>query len=711
MKQLILDLLNDSRAYTVKEITDALDIPNENETRQILSEMCDSLDLFKTKKNKYILFSNCPLKKGTISIAKAGYGFVNFGESKDAFIPARNLNGAMDGDTVAIEIVNRVKDKVEAKVVKVVAHDLMPLVGEIVIKRKKTYILLDNNKNNLKVVLDGQINGMVDGTKVVVSLKDKIDKDTYTAEVVEVLGHKDDPGVDLKSIVRQYNIPDVFPAEVEETLKNIPDEVTEDVVKEMLAKGAKDLRNENIFTIDGDDTKDIDDAASIKILPNGNYELSIHIANVSHYVPIGSPIWENAMSRGTSVYIPGASIPMLPRKLSNGICSLNPEVDRLALTFQMEIDHKGHVVNFDTFESIINSRKQMTYKNVNKILEQDIVPEGYEPFVEDLKMMQGLAHILRVKKVKRGFIDFEIDENKIEVDKSGKPVNVTLRPRGEAEKLIEDFMVQTGESASCYLDIKDEQKEEPTSHVYRVHGDPKEEKIINLKAFLSALNYKTKHLDELSPLHMQMLLEEMKDKKEYLIIARELLRCMQKAIYSTKNIGHFALASLSDCQVTSPIRRAGDLVNHVLIKENIYEKKSNINWKKQMPLLAANASATERNADSCEKAADKMKMAEYMQDHIGEEFEGMITSLTKFGFFVELPNLIDGFVNIQTLTDDKYIYDQDKFCFVGRDNHKKYRLGDRVTVRVIDANKAASTIDFEIKSKEDIKVKKLTNFK
>jgi len=707
MKQQILDLLKDSRAYTVKEITDALGIPNENETRQILNGMCDSLDLFQTKKNKYILFEKSLLKKGKISIAKAGYGFVNFGEAKDAFIHLKNLNGAMSGDTVAIEIVSRVKDKVEAKVVKVAAHNLMPLVGEIVIKRNKTYILLDNNKSNLTVVLDGQINGMVDGTKVVVKLKDKIDKDTYTAEVVEVLGHKDDPGIDLKSIVRQYNIPDVFPPEVEEALKNIPDEVTEDVVKEMLAKGAHDLRNENIFTIDGDDTKDIDDAASIKILPNGNYELSIHIANVSHYVPVGSPIWVNAMSRGTSVYIPGASIPMLPRKLSNGVCSLNPEVDRLALTFQMEIDQQGHIVNFDTFESIINSRKQMTYKNVNKILEEDIIPEGYEPFTDDLKIMQGLAHRLRAKKVDRGFIDFEIDENKIEVDKNGKPVDVTLRPRGEAEKLIEDFMVQTGESASNYLDNKDKEN----SHVYRVHGEPKEEKIINLKAFLRALNYQTKNLEDLSPKHMQMLLDEMKDKKEYLIIARELLRCMQKAIYSTKNIGHFALASLSDCQVTSPIRRAGDLVNHVLIKENIYEKKSNINWNKQMPLLAANASATERNADSCEKAADKMKMAEYMQEHIGEEFEGMITSLMKFGFFVELPNLIDGFVNVQTLTDDKYVYDGDKFCFTGRDTHKKYRLGDKVTVRVIDANKAASTIDFEIKSEEDIKVKKMRNFK
>ncbi len=706
MKQQILDLLNSPKAFTVKEITDALDITNENDTRQILSEMCDSLDIFQTKKNKYILFEKCPLKKGTISIAKGGYGFVNFGESKDAFIHSSNLNSAMDGDTVAIEIVNRVKDKVDAKVVKVVAHNLMPLVGEIVIKRKKTYILLDNNKNNLTVVLDGQINGMVDGTKVVINLKDKIDKDTYTAEVVEVLGHKDDPGVDLKSIVRAFNIPDVFPKEVEEALKNIPDEVTEDVIKQMLAKGAHDLRNESIFTIDGDDTKDIDDAASIKILANGNYELSIHIANVSHYVPVGSPIWKDAMSRGTSVYIPGASIPMLPRKLSNGICSLNPEVDRLALTFKMEIDHKGHIVNFDTFESIINSRKQMTYKNVNKILEEDVIPEGYEPFVDDLKTMQKLAHLLRSKKVSRGFIDFEIDENKISVDKNGKPISVTLRPRGEAEKLIEDFMVQTGESASNYLDVKDKDN----SHVYRVHGEPKEEKIINLKAFLGALHYKTKNLDDLSPKNMQLLLEEMKDKKEYLIIARELLRCMQKAIYSTKNIGHFALASLSDCQVTSPIRRAGDLVNHVLIKENIYEKKSNINWKTQMPLLAFAASATERNADSCEKAADKMKMAEYMQEHIGEEFEGIITSLTKFGFFVELPNLIDGFVNTKTLTDDNYVYDKEKFCLIGRTTNKKYRLGDKVNVRVIDANKAASTIDFEIKPKEDIKVKKLRNF-
>lgn len=701
MKEQILDLLNSSKAYTVKEIADALEIENENEVRKILSEMCDNLDLFQTKKNKYILFEKSFLEKGPISIAKAGYGFVDFGGIKDAFIHISNLNGAMSGDIVSIEILKKVGENIDAKVVKVIPQKLKPLVGEIVNKKKKTYILLDDARNSLTLVLDGKNNGLVDGTKVVVNLKEKLSNDSYSVDVVEVLGHKDDPGVDLKSIIRAHNIPDKFSDEVEKSLENIPDEVTEDVINEMLAKGVKDLRDIDIITIDGEDTKDIDDAVSIKKLSNGNFELMVHIANVSHYVPVGSPIWNDAMARGTSVYMPGVSVPMLPRKLSNGICSLNPEVDRLALTFKMEIQPNGRTVGFETFESIINSRKQMTYTNVNKILEEGIIPEGYEKYADNLKIMQQLAHILRVKKEKRGFIDFGIEENKIKVDKNGKPVSIELRPRGEAEKLIEDFMIETGESASRFLDENDKEN----SHVFRVHGAPKEEKIINLKAFLNALNYKTKFLDSLSPTNMQLLLEEMKDKKEYLIIARELLRCMQKAIYSINNIGHFALGSESDCQVTSPIRRAGDLVNHVLIKENIYKTKTAINWKKQMPLLASNASATERNADTCEKEADKKKMAEYMEEHIGEEFQGFITGMNKFGFYIELPNLIEGFVNSQSLKDDNYVYDKDKFAFIGKKTKGKYRLGDTVDVKVISASKANSTIDFEIKEKEKIKVK------
>lgn len=705
MREKILDLLSSAKSYSAKDIMDALGIESEEETRKLLSEMCNELVLIKTKKKNYSLFENSLLKKGKISIAKGGYGFVSYGGERDAFIHIRDLNGAINGDTVAIEIVKKDNTKVEAKVVKIASRESMPFIGEVVIKKNKTYILLDDARIEFTVVLDDEKSSIVDGTKVVVNLKNKIQKDTYAAEVIEVLGHKNDPGIDLKSITRSYNIPDKFPAEVEAALKNVPSEVTNDVIEEKINLGAVDLRNENIFTIDGDDTKDIDDAISIKILENGNYELSVHIANVSHYVNVGSPIWKDAMNRGTSVYIPGASIPMLPRELSNGICSLNPEVDRLALTFKMEIDHNGNVVNFDTFESIINSKRQMTYKNVNKILEDGIVPEGYESFESDLKIMRQLAHKIRANRERRGSINFDINENKIEVDSMGKPVNVTLRPRGEAENLIEDFMVLTGESASKYLDENGYEDD----HIYRIHGEPLEEKISRYKAFLSSLNCDSRRLDYLNGRNLQLFLDDMKDKKEYLIIAKELLKCMPKAIYSKSNMGHFALGSKSDCQVTSPIRRAGDLINHVLIKENIYKKKEDTSLRKQLTYLAARASTTERNAAECESAANKMKMAEYMQDHIGEEFEGIIIGIGDSGFSVELPNLIQGFVPAISLVDDNYNYHEEKLSFIGKTSNHRYSLGDRVTIKVKNASKEARTIDFQIASsldKKNIKVKK-----
>ncbi len=705
MREKILDLLSSSKSYSVKDIMVALGIEREEETRELLSEMCNELVLIKTKKKKYSLFENSLLQKGKISIAKGGYGFVSYGGERDAFIHVHNLNGAINGDTVAIEIVKKDNTRVEAKVVKIASRKSMPFIGEVVIRKNKTYILLDDIKIDVAVVLEEQKCSIVEGTKVVVNLKNEIQKGVYAGEIIEVLGHKNDPGVDLKSITKSYNIPDKFPDEVVAALRNIPSVVTDDVIDEKINQGAVDLRSENIFTIDGNDTKDIDDAVSIKILENGNYELSVHIANVSHYVNVGSPIWTDAMNRGTSVYIPGASIPMLPRELSNGICSLNPEVDRLALTFKMEIDHNGNVVNFDAFESIINSRKQMTYKNVNKILEEGIVPEGYESFESDLKVMQKLAHKIRANRERRGSIDFNISENKIEVDSMGKPVSITLRPRGEAENLIEDFMVLTGESASEYLDENGYEDD----HIYRIHGQPLEEKISRYKAFLSSLNYDSRRLDYLNGRNLQLFLDDMKDKKEYLIIAKELLKCMPKAVYSKSNMGHFALGSKSDCQVTSPIRRAGDLVNHVLIKDNIYKKKQDTNLRKQLTYLASRASITERNAAECESAANKMKMAEYMQDYIGEEFEGIIIGIGDPGFAVELPNLIQGFVPSISLVDDDYNYHEEKLSFIGRTSNHRYSLGDRVTIKVKKASKEARTIDFEIASsldKKNIKVKK-----
>lgn len=704
MEQLILDLLNSPKAYTVKEIANELGIKNENDVRMVLTTLCDEFKVHQTKKNKYVLFENSIYKKGLISVAKGGYGFVDFGGKRDAFIHIKDLNGAKDGDLVAIEVTLQNKDKCEGKVVKVGPRKEKALVGEVVTKKKRTYIVLDDKKEDMTVILDAKKHNLIDGMKVIVTLKDEVSKNTFTADVKEVLGHKDDPGVDLLSIIKQYGIVTEFPEEVVKEAEALPKEVTEEEIKDILSKGGKDLRNEMIFTIDGDDTKDIDDALSLTILPNGHYNLKVHIANVSHYVPPTSATFKFAtLVKGTSTYVPSSSSPMLHRLLSNGICSLNPEVDRLAVTFDMELDEDGNLIKFTPYESIIRSRKQMTYKNVNKILEDGVIPEGYEEFASNLKTMHKLALKIRKNKVLRGFIDFDLPEQKIKLDEKGKPIDISLYPRGEAERLIEDFMVLTGEGASNFLDnlgYKDK-------HVYRVHGEPKDTKIFELKAFLTALGYrdKTKYLKEMSPKNLQTLLKELSNKKEYLVIARELLKCMQKASYSTRNIGHFALASGSTCQVTSPIRRAGDLENHVLIKDAIYQRKPSINTDTELMRMCQVASQTERNSEECERACNKMKAAEYMKKHIGEEFEGTITGLVRAGFFVELPNLVEGFVNVINIPNDNYVWDKEKYAFIGRSTKQRYRLGDRVTIRVVGASKEAGTIDFEVLQKENIKVK------
>ena len=460
-----------------------------------------------------------------------------------------------------------------------------------------------------------------------------------------------------------------------------------------------------IFTIDGDDTKDIDDALSIKVLNNGNYEVGVHIANVSHYVKPNTKLFANATERGTSVYIPGASIPMLPRELSNGICSLNPNVERLALSFIMELDKSGKVVNFKTHESIIKSNIQMTYKKVNQILENKEIPEGYEDYVTTLKLLNRVALKIRSNRIKKGAIDFDMNENKIILDENGKAVDVVLRTRGAGEKLIEDYMVLTGEQCSIYLD----KQNEPT-HVYRNHETPNFTKIGKFISYLNQLGYKklTACVKELKPIEIQTLLDNLKDAPEYEILKRELLKCMTKAIYEANNKGHFALGLDTYCQTTSPIRRAGDLVNHVLIKENIYGNQK-VTMEKSVSELATTASSKERAAAECEKACVKLKTAEYMMDHIGEEFEGTITSMARWGMYVELPNLIEGLINIKSMKDDNYTLDVEKQMMVGRTTKRAYKLGDKVTIRVAAASKELSTVVLEIVNELE-KSKKIGKF-
>lgn len=701
MKEVVLALLKEGHALTLNEISAKCGINDIRKAQNILNSLVDELEIYVTRKNKYNIFSSSKMLKGKLLILDNECTVV-LDDYEQVYIDKRNILGGKNGDTVAIEITGRHDQNRCGKVVKVKTRDKEKIVGELVIKNNRAYIKPDKDIG-VRINYTGSCLNLVDGMKVIVELSNRLDQYTYDCEITEVIGHKDDPNVDMISILKSYNIELDFPQEVEQDIENIPDVVTEQDIIDCLNHGGEDLRDEKTVTIDGDDTKDYDDAITIKKIDQ-YYDLKVSIANVSQYVKVDSNLFNDAVKRGTSIYIPGANVPMLPRKLSNGVCSLNPGVDRLALTFELLIDETGKMVNFSIYDSIINSKKRMTYREVNQILEDNIMIDGYEDYLEELNIMKELHLLLRKNKIDRGFIDFDISENKIKLDEDGKPIHVDLVVRGVAEKIIEDFMVITGEKASEFLDSL-----EKDGHIYRVHGEPKMDKIDKLRQYLTLLKCDTTKLKDLTPKNMQELLESVKDRKEYLIIARELLKCMQKAIYSTKNIGHFALCSESTCQVTSPIRRAGDLLNHILIRENIYKiNKGSLNTKK-LSFLANIASTTERNAASCEIETKKMKMAEYMLDHIDDTYDGIITYINRWGFAVELPNLIEGFVELNSLKDKGYTYDESKFALINVHNHKKYALGDKVSIIVKGANKQEKTIVFEVNDDLHQKVKKLNN--
>ena len=657
-----------------------------------LNKLEQELKIYKTKKDNYMLFTNSNLKLGKMLMTTKGYGFVDIGTNEDIFIPADSVNKAIHNDTVIVEITSKGTEKPEGRIVKIVDRNLNNMIGEVYYKQGKPYIDLDDKKMKIQVAIDPKkTKGAMPGHKVIVKITNKLENNNYKGEIIKILGHKNDPGVDILSITAKYEIKDTFPEEVMDQADKLPSEVLE-----IEKQNRKDLTKEEIFTIDGDDTKDIDDAISYKKLPNGNHQLGVHIADVSHYVTEDSPLDKEAYERGTSVYLADRVIPMLPHKLSNGICSLNPEVERLATSCVMEINQNGDIVNYDIFKSIIKSNKQMTYKNVNKILEENIIPEGYEQFADTLKQMGELAKILRKNKINRGYIDFDIDESKIIVDEKGKAIDVKLRERGTGEKLIEDFMIAANESVATYIYNMD------LPFVYRVHGEPSEEKINNFIKFISILGYKiTANRKALTPKSMQEMLEQLKDKEEYPILSSILLRSMQKAIYDKNNIGHFGLASKCYTHFTSPIRRYPDLIVHRLLNEYIFQNNINeeiINkYDYKLKDITEHSSERERASVECEREVDDMKKAEYMQDHIGEEYEGMISSVMPFGMFVELPNLIEGLVHIDDLAGDHYVYNEETFSIVGTKDKRGYRLGDKLKVIVKSANKEAKTVDFTIK--------------
>ena len=699
MKDKIVGILKDSdKALTIYDLEDKLhllDVDELQELQTCLSELEKDAVIYHSNKDKYMMLEDSHLKRGIMRANKKGFGFVDIDDSDvDVYISEDHMNGALHDDIVLVEITSKKGiDRLEGRVVKIINREKDTYVGEINFEGDTGIVSLDDNKLKIKVQIprDKSMNA-VDGHKVVVRLGKRIDNSRFMGEVVEIIGHKNDPGIDILSIVKKYNIEIDFPDDVKEQLKNIPSEVSEEE-----CKNRRDLRNEMIFTIDGDDTKDIDDAVSIHRKPNGNYVLGVHIADVSYYVKEGSPLDNDAMERGTSVYLVDRVIPMLPHELSNGICSLNPNVSRLAISCVMEFDSHGKQIDYEIFESVIKSRIQMTYKKVNSILEKNIVPEGYEEYADSLRMMADLAQILRKAKENRGYIDFEVDEAKILVNEKCEPTEIVLRDRGVGENLIEDFMIAANECVATHIYFMN------LPFIYRVHEVPKEEKIRSFLGFIGGLGYQINgNLKDNNPKSIQRLIKFLEDKKEFKILSKLLLRSMQKAVYKPVNLGHFGLASKCYTHFTSPIRRYPDTTVHRLLRTYLFQHKLDDNtishWEDKLVYVADHSSAKERSSIDCEREVEDMKIAQYMEGHIGEEFEGMISSVMSFGMFVELDNLIEGLVSIKDMKGF-FNYDEDRMTLTNEKSHVKYTIGERIKVRVIRASKEAKTIDFEIVKK------------
>ena len=696
MKEKILSILKESdKALSIDELDSALNLNTIEETKEFsdaLRELEDSYEIYRSNKNRYMLLENSNLRKGILRMNKKGFGFVEVsGEEEDIFVAPDNINKALNNDTVIVEILNKNSgEKREGRIVKTLERDLSTIVGEIYFKKDKGYIIPDDKKLDIQLEIDrDKSHGAVDGHKVVVKILRNITRNRYKGEVVRIIGHKNDPGVDILSIVCKYEINDTFPEEVIEELDSIPEEV-----REQDKKGRKDLTDVTIFTIDGDDTKDIDDAISIEKLKNGNYKLGVHIADVSYYVKEGSPLDKEAMDRGTSVYLVDRVIPMLPHKLSNGICSLNPGVERLAISCVMEIDNNGKTVDYEIFPSIIKSRLQMTYKKVNQVIEKNEIPEGYEPFVNDLKLMDELSQIIRRAKINRGYIDFDVDEAKIIVDENCHPTDIVLRNRGRGENLIEDFMIQANECVATHIFYMD------LPFIYRVHEYPKEEKIRDFISFIQSLGYTVKfNTKDISPKAIQNLINQLKDKKEFKVLSSLLLRNMQKAIYLPQNLGHYGLASKCYTHFTSPIRRYPDTTVHRLLRTYLFNddmSNQTINkWQEKLVYIAENSSFKERESVECEREVEDMKMAEYMEDHIGEEYKGIISGVTNFGMFIQLDNLVEGLIHVNDMKD-YFSFDEVTQSLIGERTKEKFTLGDEVLIKVKAASKEAKTIDFEL---------------
>ena len=694
-RQMLADMILNNELYVpmkAKEIAMLLDIPKAK--RSELIEVLDSLvadgTIGVSKKGKYMKPENVALV-GTFESTSRGFGFVVIPDREDdIFVKANDTMNAFYHDKVKVVITTEKNGgkRAEGKIVAIVEHEVKEVVGTFQKNRTYGFVIPDNAKINCDIFIPQEfMNGAVEGSKVVASISDYGSQSKNPqGKVTEVLGHIDDPGVDIMSIIKAYDLPVEFPESVKKAINDIPD-----VVIEKDKAGRVDLRNVQMVTIDGEDAKDLDDAVSIS-KEGPVYHLGVHIADVSHYVTEGSALDKEALKRGTSVYLVDRVIPMIPHKLSNGICSLNQGEDRLALSCLMDIDEKGNIVGHRICETVINVDRRMSYTSVKKILVDNDTNEimKYKELVPMFHMMEEAAELLRKKRFARGSVDFDFPESKIILDENGHPTDIKPYDRNVATKIIEDFMLAANET------VAEDYFWQDMPFLYRTHENPDPEKMRKLATFINNFGYTLRLTDDLRPKEIQKLLSEIEGSDAENLISRLTLRSMKKAKYTTECVGHFGLAAKYYCHFTSPIRRYPDLQIHRIIKENLHgglSSKRAAHYDAILPDVAVQTSAMERRAADAERDTDKLKMAEYMEQFVGEIFDGVVSGVTAWGVYVELPNTIEGMVSINNMKGF-YTFDEEHYEMVGELGNRSYKLGQKVKVVVIGTDKILRTIDF-----------------
>lgn len=689
------------KPMTVQELEEVLGIEESEDFKSFVKALVKMEEqglVVRTRSNRYGMPEKMNLVRGKLTAHAKGFAFVKPEDQPgvdDIFIPPHETKNAMHGDIVLVRVSSQSSgSRREGSVEKIIERGLKQVVGTYSESNYFGFVVPDDKKivNDIFIPKSAKM-GAVDGHKVVVKLTAYPEgRASAEGEVIQILGHKNDPGVDILSIIHSNGLPLEFPDDVLKQAKDTPETIAESDLD-----NRRDLRDQVIVTIDGEDAKDLDDAVTVTELENGNYKLGVHIADVSHYVTEGSPIDREAYDRGTSVYLVDRVIPMIPHRLSNGICSLNPKVDRLTLSCDMEIDSEGTVVKHEIFQSVIKTTERMTYSDVNKILvEQDEELRGkYEPLVPMFERMEKLASILREKRMRRGAIDFDFKESKVLVDEEGHPTDVVLRERSVAEKLIEEFMLVANETVAEHFHWMD------VPFIYRIHEDPKEEKLQRFFEFITNFGYVVKgKANSIHPRALQEIIEAVEGKPEEMVISTVMLRSMQQAKYDPDSLGHFGLSTEFYTHFTSPIRRYPDLIVHRLIRTYLIEGKLDTatkeKWAHVLPEIADHTSKRERRAVDAERATDDMKKTEFMLDKVGEEYDGIISSVTNFGMFVELENTIEGLVHVSAMNDDYYRFDERHLAMIGERTAKVFRIGDEITIKVINVNKDERAIDFEV---------------